>query len=405
MSSNHGPERHSTEAKTIFLVAGARPNFIKLAPLYNALKDRPGEYNPIVVHTGQHYDRNMSDVFFKQLGIPEPDISLGIGSGTHGLQTGKVLIEIEKAMIEHRPDMVIVFGDVNSTLAAALAAVKLGIPVAHVEAGLRSNDWSMPEEVNRVIADRVSTLLFTTCEDANINLLREGVPEDSIHFVGNIMIDSLCRFLPEADTQTIINDLKIEPQSYVLVTMHRPGNVDSRGTMEKVVSMLGELAVVAPVVFPMHPRTRKNLLECELSSTADGLFDNPNIRIVEPLGYLEFLKLEKEAAVVVTDSGGIQEETTYLGVPCLTVRPNTERPVTITDGTNILIGLKPDRVVAFAKEFIEGDTAEKRLPILWDGKTAGRIVGSLDEFFGLGTQSHPAHEQMVDDSEIVRSRA
>jgi UDP-N-acetylglucosamine 2-epimerase (non-hydrolysing) len=392
-----------SSAKRILLVAGVRPNFIKLAPLYDALCSRPEAYEPVVVHTGQHYDKNMSDIFFEQLQLPKPDAHLGVGSGTHGLQTGKVLIEIEKFMLEQRPDMVIVFGDVNSTMAAAIAAVKLRIPVAHVEAGLRSNDWSMPEEINRMVADRVSTLHFTTCEDANINLLREGVGEDSIHFVGNIMIDSLRRFISKADSLTVLGDLDVEPGKYTLVTIHRPGNVDERDQLRRVVSMLEGLATHAPVVFPVHPRTRKNLIEFESIDNEARISGNPRIRLVEPLGYLEFLKLEKEAGVIITDSGGVQEETTCLGVPCLTVRPNTERPVTITEGTNILLGLNPKRVIAFAKEYLNGNLPEKRRPLLWDGKTAGRIIDVLDRFFGGRDLSVSPETVAVARKEVVRS--
>ncbi len=403
MSGNNHQSPRS--AKRILLVAGARPNFIKLAPLYDALCSRPETYEPVVVHTGQHYDKNMSDIFFEQLQLPKPDAHLGVGSGTHGLQTGKVLIEIEKLMIEQRPDMVIVFGDVNSTMAAAIAAVKLRIPVAHVEAGLRSNDWSMPEEINRMVADRVSTLHFTTCEDANINLLREGVDEDSIHFVGNIMIDSLRKFIPMASRLSVLDDLDIEPGKYTLVTIHRPGNVDDKDQLRKVVSMLDGLASHAPVVFPVHPRTRKNLIDFESTGDTDKISGNPRIRLVEPLGYLEFLKLEKEAAVVVTDSGGVQEETTCLGVPCLTVRPNTERPITITEGTNILLGLNPERVIAFAKEYLDGNPPEKKRPLLWDGKTAGRIVEVFDRFFGGRDVSESADTAAATRKEVVRGTA
>jgi UDP-N-acetylglucosamine 2-epimerase (non-hydrolysing) len=367
--------------KTILLVAGARPNFIKLAPLHEALSKRRESYRPFLVHTGQHYDDRMSDVFFRQLGLPKPDINLGVGSGSHGLQTGKVMIAIEEVMLDLDPDMVVVFGDINSTLAAAITAAKLEIPVAHVEAGLRSNDWSMPEEINRIVADRVSTLHFTTCEDANRNLVREGVAEDSIHFVGNIMIDSLSKFLSMAENTTVTKDMNLS--DYILITMHRPGNVDDSKQLRKIIEILSGLAELAPVVFPIHPRTRKNIIEFELSIGGDSILGNKNLHLVEPLGYLEFLKLEKNAAVVVTDSGGVQEETTYLGVPCLTVRPNTERPVTITDGTNTLVGLDPTRVIELAGEYIDGRSACKGRPIMWDGSTAPRIVNAIDKFFDI----------------------
>ncbi len=368
--------------KKILLVAGARPNFMKLAPLYNELK-KNDRYQPLVVHTGQHYDRQMSDVFFDQLELPKPDIYLGIGSGTHGLQTGKILIEIEKVLLDEKPDMVVVFGDVNSTLAAAVAAVKLQIPIAHVEAGLRSNDWSMPEEINRLVADRLSTLLFTTCEDANVNLLNEGATEDQIRFVGNIMIDSLCRYLPKLDDFDASSMPDVKPGDYILVTMHRPGNVDNEKNLKKTVRMLDGLTDIAPVVFPIHPRTRKKLIEFELADSSEKILEKHNLHLTEPLGYLEFVRLERDAGVVVTDSGGVQEETTYLGVPCLTVRPNTERPVTITDGTNELIGLDPEKVIHRASAHMASEHSDKRCPLLWDGRTAERIVEELDRFFEI----------------------
>jgi len=372
--------------KRILLVAGARPNFMKLAPLYEALTARRDTYKPILVHTGQHYDRKMSDIFFEQLRLPEPDINLEIGSGTHGLQTGRILIEIERLMIEEKPDLVIVFGDVNSTLAAAIAAVKLGVPVAHVEAGLRSNDWSMPEEINRIVADRVSNLLFTTCEDANVNLLREGLSEESIHFVGNTMIDSLSRFIPLADGLNVLNEFQVEPKRYILVTLHRPGNVDDPENVDAAMKMISGLSSIAPVVFPVHPRTRKSLVDYESRNADRSILDNPNLRLTAPVGYLEFIKLEKEAAVVITDSGGVQEETTYLGTPCITTRPNTERPVTITDGTNTLLGMNPKRVINKTRSIMGGDKPEPKRPLLWDGKAAGRIIDVLDSFFSIEPQ-------------------
>jgi UDP-N-acetylglucosamine 2-epimerase (non-hydrolysing) len=263
----------------------------------------------------------------------------------------------------------------------------------------------MPEEINRVVVDTVSTLHFTACEDANINLLREGVAEDSIHFVGNIRIDSLRRFVPEADKLPVLSDLGVEPGKYTLVTIHRPGNVDRQDQLGKVVSMLDGLASHAPVVFPVHPRTRKNLTDLESAGNKDQISDNPRIRLVEPLGYFEFLKLEKEAAVVVTDSGGVQEETTCLGVPCLTVRQNTERPVTITDGTNILLGLYPERVIAFAREYLNGNLPEEKRPLLWDGRTAGRIVYVLDRFLGGEDVSESAGTAAAVHREAVRGNA
>jgi UDP-N-acetylglucosamine 2-epimerase (non-hydrolysing) len=381
--------------KKLLLVAGARPNFMKLAPLYASLKAEPDAFQPIVVHTGQHYDRQMSDVFFEQLALPEPDINLGIGSATHGAQTGRILEKLEKVMLDSEPDMVVVFGDVNSTLAGALAAVKLGIPVAHVEAGLRSNDWSMPEEINRVVADRVSALLFTTCEDAADNLLREGATPDSIHFVGNVMIDSLVKLLPVADKLDVLRQYDLQSKRYTLVTMHRASNVDDEENLRKLTEMLSRLAVFAPVMFPVHPRTMRNLKDLTSAIDRDSILDHPNIRLSEPLGYLEFLKLEKEAALVVTDSGGVQEESTYLQVPCLTARPNTERPVTITDGTNTLVGLDPLRVAELAEQYLFGGSPQRKRPRLWDGKAAPRIVSVMQRFFEI--TSVPAPGVTTDD--------
>jgi len=379
---------------------------MKLAPLYNELKNRDG-YQPLVVHTGQHYDRQMSDIFFDQLGLPKPDIHLGIGSGTHGLQTGKILMEIERVLFEEKPDMVVVFGDVNSTLAAALAAVKLEIPVAHVEAGLRSNDWSMPEEINRIVADRLSTLLFTTCEDANVNLMREGAEENRVHFVGNIMIDSLSNYISTLDNVDNSSLPDVKKGKYILVTMHRPGNVDNEENLKKTVQMLDGLTDLAPVVFPVHPRTRKKLIEFELADSNNNLLEKENLHLTEPLGYLEFIRLERDAAVVVTDSGGVQEETTFLGVPCLTVRPNTERPVTITDGTNELVGLDPERVIRLAEIHLSTSVTEKKCPLLWDGRTAGRIADVLDRFFDMTpeerTEKQSISTEKSSEQKLIRS--
>jgi UDP-N-acetylglucosamine 2-epimerase (non-hydrolysing) len=387
--------------KNILLVAGARPNFIKLAPLYDALAGRRNAYKPIIVHTGQHYDHQMSDVFFGQLNLPQPDINIGVGSGSHAEQTGNVMIEIERVLQNVKPDMVAVFGDVNSTMAASLAAVKLGIRIAHIEAGLRSNDWTMPEEVNRVVTDRVSTLLFTTCEDANINLLREGASENSIHFVGNIMIDTLTRCLPLAEECSILESYNLNPREYTLVTLHRPGNVDDREQLGNSVGVLRGLLSLGTVVFPIHPRTRSRMLEFELEQGNESVLGHPNLKLTEPLGYLEFLKLQKEAAVVVTDSGGVQEETTFLGVPCITVRPNTERPVTISEGTNTLVGMNPDRVVALAADCFDNHDSCDRRPPLWDGRTAERIVNVLDQFFGESPKDIRSTQESLSDVGIT----
>lgn len=347
-------------------VVGARPNFIKAAPVLRALARRKG-VRQTLVHTGQHYDVNMSDIFFRQLDIPAPDVSLGVGSGTHAAQTAQVLLGLEPVLLERRPDVVVVYGDVNSTMAAALAAVKLHIPVAHVEAGLRSGDRTMPEEINRIITDSISDLLFTPSRDGDANLVKEGVSRGKIRFVGNAMIDTLIRLLPAAKRPP-------EPRlegSYVLVTVHRPANTDEPSALARLMAALAEISRTAQVVFPIHPRTRARLATAGWKAPEGG-----RLLLTEPLGYLEFLALQRDAALVVTDSGGIQEETTYLGVPCLTVRTTTERPVTVTAGTNKLVrdfGSLPREAAAALKR------ARKpaKPPKLWDGKAGERVAAGL----------------------------
>ena len=309
-------------------VVGARPNFMKIAPIVDQMKQTP-DLTGVLVHTGQHYDEGMSDVFFRDLGIPVPDIHLGVGSGTHAEQTARIMVEFEKVCLSEKPDLVVVVGDVNSTMACAIVAAKLLIPVAHVEAGLRSFDRAMPEEINRLVTDSLADLLFTTSRDADENLKREGVDPSKIHFVGNVMIDTLLKHREKAAA------LRIEkPKQYALVTLHRPSNVDDPKVLGPILQALEEISRTMPVLFPIHPRTQKRVRDF-------GLSLNNGVRTMEPLGYLEFLNLESSATVVLTDSGGLQEETTILGVPCLTLRHNTERPVTITHGTNIMTG--PDR--------------------------------------------------------------
>ena len=339
-------------------VVGARPNFMKIAPLLREYRRHPG-FTPILVHTGQHYDANMSDQFFRQLDIPAPDIDFGIGSGTHAEQTAKVMIEMEKFLLAQPADLVVVVGDVNSTMAATLVAAKLCIPVAHVEAGLRSGDRTMPEEVNRIVTDALSDYCFTTSPDADENLRHEGIPAEKIHFVGNVMIDTLLRLKDSAG--------KSEGR-YGVVTLHRPSNVDDRATLDGILSALDEIHQDLPLVFPVHPRTIGKLKQFNLQS---------KLKLIEPVGYLESLRLLAGATMVLTDSGGMQEETTALGVPCLTIRENTERPVTVTEGTNTLVGTSRDRILSEARKILAGHGKRGRLPKYWDGHAAERIVQCL----------------------------
>ena len=345
---------------------------MKVAPVLSALGRRG--HQQTLVHTGQHYDVNLSDVIFRELGIPDPDINLGVGSGSHADQTAQVLVGMERVLVERQPDWLFVYGDVNSTIAAALAASKLGVRVAHVEAGLRSGDRTMPEEINRLLTDRLATLLLTPSEDADANLLAEGVPAEWIKCVGNVMIDTLVRLLPLTDTAPLLDTLALRngdgAKPFALVTLHRPSNVDEPQSLRSLISALRTVAEDMPVVFPMHPRTRARMAQANI--------DADRLRILEPLGYLEFLGLQRRAAVVITDSGGIQEETTYLGVPCLTMRENTERPVTITTGTNQLIGRDMDRLVAESRRVLAGEQKRGGIPPLWDGRTSERIADSIE---------------------------
>ena len=345
-------------------VVGARPNFMKVAPVHAALTAHAG-VTQTLLHTGQHYDANMSDVFFEQLGIPAPDVNLGVGSGSHTVQTAKVMLELEGVLLERRPDWVVVYGDVNSTVAAALVCAKLLIPLAHVEAGLRSGDRTMPEEINRILTDQVADLLFTPSADGNENLQREGVPAEKIHLVGNVMIDTLVRLLPHA----LEGEPAAEPP-YALVTLHRPSNVDDPDMLRQIAGALQTISQKIPVVFPVHPRTRQRLATLNLA--LDG-----SVRLLDPVGYIEFLALQKHAAVVITDSGGIQEETTFLGVPCLTVRENTERPVTVTHGTNQLVGQDMTRLAQSVDAVLTGQAKHGQIPPLWDGKAGQRIAAIL----------------------------
>ncbi len=355
-------------------VVGARPNFIKAAPVIRALADLGVKQQ--LIHTGQHYDWELSRVFFRDLGLPEPDRNLEVGSGTHAAQTAHIMVKLEAALIEERPALVVVYGDVNSTVAGALVAAKLQVPVAHVEAGLRSFDDTMPEEVNRKVTDLLSELLFVTSPEATKNLRRMGIAASRIHFVGNPMIDTLLANLPKCDSAAIASQLRLATP-YVVVTLHRPGNVDDSGRTARLVEMLHDLAQFVEVVFPVHPRGRRNLEEA-------GLRGGPHLRLLSPMGYLDFIALMRGASAVVTDSGGIQEETTVLGVPCLTVRPNTERPITLTSGTNRLV--QPEDVAAAVRELLSGrGLRDGAIPPLWDGKAGPRIAEVIRAWLACGS--------------------
>ena len=355
----------------LLAVAGARPNFMKIAPLMRVLGERCDRFEPILVHTGQHYDKAMSESFFEDLGIPKPDVNLGVGSGSHGEQTAQVLTKIEALLIERKPHVVLVVGDVNSTLAATLAAIKLHIPVAHVEAGLRSGDRDMPEELNRVMTDAVSDWLFTTEPEGEANLRREGIAAERIHFVGNVMIDTLLANRERAQTLDTLDRLGLRAGEYAVLTLHRPSNVDSPDQLAKLFAVLDRLHENLPVVFPVHPRTAGAIRE--------HLGGNPpKLRMTEPLGYLDFLRLLTDAQMVLTDSGGIQEETTALGVPCLTLRENTERPVTVTEGTNTIVGTDPVKIEAAIQTLRTSPAKPARRPALWDGHAAERILDVLE---------------------------
>ena len=356
-------------------VVGARPNFMKVAPLVDAMKRREREFTPLVVHTGQHYDAMMSDAFFQDLGLPEPDIFLSVGSASHAAQTAAVMQRFEPVVLEEKPDWVLVVGDVNSTLACALVCVKLGIKVAHVEAGLRSRDRTMPEEINRLLTDQISDLLLTPSEDADANLRAEGIPDERIRFVGNIMIDSLNKQLERAKESNVRQELGVADQDYAVLTLHRPSNVDDRDTLRRILGALEEIGRRLPIIFPVHPRTRKMITELGLTQQVES---DRGLRLIEPLGYLDFLKLYSGARLVLTDSGGIQEETTVLGIPCLTLRENTERPITVEMGTNTIVGTDPQKITtaAFAALANKGSRSH-RVPPLWDGHTADRILDEL----------------------------
>ena len=367
----------------IILVAGARPNFMKIAPLIHILKGHPTIY-PVLVHTGQHYDILMSDQFFLDLEIPAPDINLEVGSASHAVQTARIMEKFEEVCLKEKPDYVMVVGDVNSTAACTLTAAKLGIKNIHYEAGLRSHDRSMPEEINRLVTDAISDIYITTSYDADENLLKENVSADRIFMFGNLMIDTLITQLPKAmkttlnfqllnRPKTIQVDVDFKDKNYGVMTFHRPNNVDDKETLTRLVKIWGKISTEIPLIFPVHPRTFKNLVKFELQKEIDKY---PNLYFIEPLGYLQFIHLVNCSLFVLTDSGGIQEETTYLNIPCLTVRPNTERPITIWEGTNKLIGI--ENIMSGVNLIMEGKGKKGSIPKFWDGKTAERIVKLLE---------------------------
>lgn len=360
----------------LILVAGARPNFMKIAPLikavrsHNTKKNNTPKIDALLVHTGQHYDSYMSDIFFKDLGIPEPDINLGVGSGSHAEQTARIMLAFEPVCLKEKPDWVVVVGDVNSTLACSVVASKLGIKVAHVEAGLRSYDRSMPEEINRLVTDALADLLFTPSVDANINLKKEGIPAKNIKLVGNIMIDALLSRLPEAEKSRLPRRLHLTPREFIYVTLHRPSNVDRPEILSVIMRKLGKISKRIRVIFPVHPRTRKMLGEINFRDESYS-----QLMLIEPVGYTDSLWLAKYARLVLTDSGGLQEETTYFKTPCLTLRPNTERPITIKLGTNKLTKL--DNLESDIEEILSGKIKRGKIPKHWDGRTADRIIKHL----------------------------
>jgi UDP-N-acetylglucosamine 2-epimerase (non-hydrolysing) len=364
---------------TILSVVGARPNFMKVAPIVAELRKASG-IRATLVHTGQHYDDKLSKVFFDDLGMAPPDVNLNVGSGSHAQQTAAIMAAFEPVLSERRPDLVLVAGDVNSTLACALVAVKLGVPVGHVEAGLRSFDRTMPEEINRLLTDQISDLLFTTEASGGENLRREGIPAHKIHFVGNTMIDTLVAHRPRAAALNMPARMGVTPGGYGLLTLHRPSNVDDRAAFDRLLAGIGAVADDVPILFPIHPRTRPRLLN---SRRAGDLEQTGRLRLLEPLGYLEFLGLMEHSRVVLTDSGGVQEETTILGVPCLTLRENTERPVTVTSGTNLVVGTDPARI-SDGWQRVKSGSLRSAVPSLWDGRAATRIVDVLRVSLGKG---------------------
>jgi UDP-N-acetylglucosamine 2-epimerase (non-hydrolysing) len=358
--------------KTILHVVGARPNYMKIAPLMDALRDVPG-VRQVLVNTGQHYDEAMAKGFIRELSLPMPDRDLEVGSASHAVQTATVMTRFEQVCLEERPDLVVVVGDVNSTMAATIVAAKLLIPVAHVEAGLRSHDRTMPEEINRIVTDRIADVLLTPSPDGNENLLSEGVPAERIHLVGNIMIDTLFRHLPLAALDRVADRVRVRERQYAVLTLHRPSNVDVLDTFRGILSAVAEISAELPVVFPVHPRTQARVKEFGLEDCLR------NVQVTGPMGYIDFLSLTSHARLVLTDSGGLQEESTALGIPCLTLRENTERPVTVTHGTNRIVGMQPGNILAGYRAAMREDVSNRR-PDQWDGQTARRIAAVLQRY-------------------------
>lgn len=361
----------------IINIVGARPNFMKMAPIIEAMNRHPEHFDQILVHTGQHYDERMSKAFFEDLAMPRPDIDLEVGSGTHAEQTARIMVAFEKVCLEKRPDLVIVVGDVNSTMACTITAKKLGIKVAHVEAGLRSRDMDMPEEINRLCTDVLCDYLFTTDRLADENLAKEGVAKDKIYFVGNVMIDTLIKHRAMAEKLTLRPKLGLEKRAYATMTLHRPSNVDHRNILKGIFEALHEISRDLPIVFPIHPRTKKMADETGLGHFFSSGVPVKGLWVTEPLGYLEFLHLNMNARMIFTDSGGLQEESTVLGIPCITLRQNTERPITCTEGTNELVGNDKEQILEAADLILRNGSPKGRTPEKWDGKAAERIVRVL----------------------------
>jgi UDP-N-acetylglucosamine 2-epimerase (non-hydrolysing) len=357
----------------IICIAGARPNFMKIAPIMEAFHKCP-RIEPMLVHTGQHYDEKMSDLFFRELGIPEPDVNLEVGSGSHAVQTAEIMKAFEPICLEHMPDYVLVVGDVNSTIACGLVAVKLGIKLIHVEAGLRSGDRAMPEEINRILTDSISDLLFCTEKSGVANLEREGVTNGRVHLVGNVMIDTLLKNRAKAEESTALADMGLSPKCYATMTMHRPSNVDNPVVLSRLLDAIDVIQNDMPIIFPIHPRTRKNIGEFGMRERVEEM---SNLRLVEPIGYLDFLKLNANAGLVLTDSGGLQEETTILKIPCITMRENTERPSTCEVGSNQLVGTSTNAILDAYDNVKTGKYSDREVPELWDGSAAERIVEVL----------------------------
>ncbi|MEG3640524.1 non-hydrolyzing UDP-N-acetylglucosamine 2-epimerase [Magnetococcus sp. PR-3] len=373
------------QGKPILCVVGARPNFMKMASVLPALQAEPNALPTMLIHTGQHYDAAMKHAFFDQLSIPEPDVDLEVGSGSHAVQTALVMQRFEQVIDEHGAAAILVVGDVNSTIATALVAVKKSIPVIHVEAGLRSNDRRMPEEINRILTDQISDFLFTTERDAEANLTREGIDAAKVHFVGNVMIDTLLRLLPRAATAehlkqrfSLPEGVSLNKGDYGLITLHRPSNVDDPVVLERLLRTLKEISEQLPLLFPVHPRTRGQMEAAGLQELVD---QTPHIVTLPPVGYLEMLGLMSRARVVLTDSGGIQEETTALGIPCITLRENTERPITVTHGTNTMVGQDADKISEAFNQIMQNGGKAGRIPELWDGQAAGRIADQLKQWY------------------------